>query len=142
MKELFNSVVYRLALYAGTLSPAREALLWRQELCHGYGHHRRWRATTGIVSSAPLNSYWTASAHKRSRTHDSHAVGRPPCQRQERSSTYAKLRSVCSTTQATILLRVPRGRPAPTPCACIPALCASIPRFLLERLELGHLFSK
>ena len=43
-----------------------------------YGHHRRWRAQTSIVSSAPtLNSYWTASAHKRSRTHDSHAVARP-----------------------------------------------------------------
>ena len=58
----------------------------------------------------------------------------------ERSSTSAELGSVCSATQATILLRIPRGRPAPNPCACIPALCASIPRFLLERLELGLLF--
>ena len=47
------------------------------------------------------------------------------------------LSSISSVTQAAILLRVPRGRPTQNPCACIPVLCASIPRFLLERLELG-----
>ena len=46
-----------------------------------FGHHRRWRAKTSRVSSAPpLKSYWTASAHNRSRTRDSHAVGPPLCQ--------------------------------------------------------------
>ena len=54
--------------------------------------------------------------------------------------THAELSSIYSATQATILLRVPRGKPAPNPCACIPVLCASIPRFLLKRLELGLLF--
>ena len=79
----------------------------------------------------PLNSYWTASAHKRSRTRDSHAVGRPPCQGHE-FRIYAELSSICSATQATILFRVPRGRPAPIPCACIPALCTSIPHYFRD----------
>ena len=98
-----------------------------------------------LAESRPphLNSYWTASAHKRSRTHDSHAVIRRPCQQHE-FQTYAELSSIYSAPQATILLRVPGGRlrvpggrPTQNPCAYITVLCASIPRFLLERLELG-----